>query len=118
MWDISSASGLDYVGYFGLCRAIDEGRLDVAVELVKQDETLGEDGVRYVIGKNDPDLIVKFVSQTNQANACTFDVLWQQSPIETFEKVLEKVDFPQQALVDLASSDTVGCYPENVSCVA
>ena len=54
--------------------------------------------------KSDPDLIANFVNQTNQANARTLDELWRKSPIETFEKVLEKVDFPQQALVDLASS--------------
>ena len=40
------ASHPGYVGYVGLCKAIDEGRLDIAVELVKQDETLGEDGSR------------------------------------------------------------------------
>ena len=46
-----TASDPGYVGYFGLHRAIDEGRLDIAAELVKQDETLGEVGVDYVIGK-------------------------------------------------------------------
>ena len=62
--------------------------------------------------KSDPDLIANFVNQTNQANARTLNELWRKSPIETFEKVLEKVDFPQQALVDLASSYGVGSYPE------
>ena len=33
-----TASDPDYVGHHGLYRAIDEGRLDIAVELVKQDE--------------------------------------------------------------------------------
>ena len=96
----------------GLRKAIDEGRLDIAVELGKQDETLGEVGVEYVIGKSDPDLIANFVNQTNQANASTLEELWCKSSIETFEKVLEKVDFPQQALVDLASSYKVGYHPE------
>ena len=64
-----TASHPGYVGYDGLHRAIDEGRLDIAVELVKQDEALGEAGVRYVIEKDDPDLIANFVNQTNQANA-------------------------------------------------
>ena len=41
-----TATHPDYVGYDGLRRAIDEGRLDIAVELGKQDEALGEDGVR------------------------------------------------------------------------
>ena len=68
-----TASDPGYVDYDGLYRAIDEGRLDIAVELGKQDETLGEDGVRYVIGKDDPDLIANFVNQTNQANASTLD---------------------------------------------
>ena len=95
---------LRYVGYRGLQRAIDEGRLDIAVDMVKQDETLGEDGVRYVIKKDDPDLIANFVNQTNQANARTLVKLWYKSPIETIEKVLEKVDFPQQVLVDFAIS--------------
>ena len=36
-----------------------------------------------------------------QAHSMNFG---SKSPIKTFEKVLEKVDFPQQALVDLASS--------------
>ena len=40
-----TASDPGYVGYDGLYRAIDEGRLDIAVDLVKQDEALGEDGV-------------------------------------------------------------------------
>src|ERR1700731_3852745 len=89
-----------YVGYFGLHRAIDEGRLDIAVDLVKQDETLGEEGVRYVIRKGDPDpdLIANFVNQTNQANESTLYKLWSESSIETTKKVIEKVDFPQQAL--------------------
>ena len=113
-----TASDPGYVGYDGLRRAIDEGRLDIAVELGKQDETLGKMGVDYVIKKGDPDLIANFVNQTNQANARTLDELWFKSPIETIEKVLEKVDFPQQVLVDVASSYGVGAYPDDVSCVA
>ena len=62
--------------------------------------------------KDDPDLIANFVNQTNQANARTLRELWYESPIETIEKVLEKVDFPQQALVDLASSYEVVSKPE------
>ena len=34
-----TASHPGYVGYFGLRKAIDEGRLDIAVELGKQDES-------------------------------------------------------------------------------
>ena len=107
-----TASHLGYVGYHGLRDAIDEGRLDIAVDLVKQDETLGRVGVDYVIAKDDPDLIANFVNQTNQANASTLDELWCESPIETIEKVLEKVDFPQQALVDSAASYGVASNPE------
>ena len=107
-----TASHLDYVGYDGLCSAIDEGRLDVAVDLVKQDETLGKKGIEYVIEKSDPDLIANFVNQTNQANASTLEELWKKRSNETFEKILEKVNFPQQALVDLTSSYWVGRYPE------
>ena len=106
------ASDPDYVGYDGLQRAIDEGRLDIAVELCEQDWALGEEGVEYVIGKDDPDLIANFVNQTNQANTITLDKLWLGSPIETVEKVLEKVTFPQQALVDLASYYHVVCHPK------
>ena len=98
------ASHPDYVGSGGLYRAIDEGRLDIAVDLGKRDETLGRVGVECVIGKHDPDLIASFVNQANQANARTLNRLWNRSSIETVEKVLDKVDFPQQALVDLASS--------------
>ena len=106
-----TASHPGYVGYVGLRKAIDEGRLDIAVDLVKQDEELGEVGVKYVIRKhNDPDLIASFVNQTNQANASTLDELGRESSIETSKKVLEKVVFPQQALVDLASS--YASYPE------
>ena len=73
-----TASHLGYVGDHGLCNAINEGRLDIAVELVKQDETLGEAGVRYVIGKDDdPDFIANFVNQTNQANERTLKELWR-----------------------------------------
>ena len=109
-----TASHLGYVGYDGLRDAIDEGRLDIAVELVRQDESLGKDGVGYVIRKDDPDpaFIASFVNQTNQANVGTLHALWRISPVETFEKVFEKVDFSQQVLVDLASSYYVGCYPE------
>ena len=102
------ASDRDYVGYLiSLYGAIDEGRLDIAVELVKQNKVLGETGVERVIRKDDPDLIANFVNQTNQANASTLEVLWRASPIETFEKVLDKVDFPQQVLVDVTSSSAV-----------
>ena len=94
-----------YVGYRGLYRAIDEGRLDIAVDLVKQDETLGKVGVEYVIRKemiliSSPTLSTKLIRQMHAHSS----ELWRKSPIETIEKVLEKVDFPQQALVDLASS--------------
>ena len=106
-----TASDPDYVGDLGLRKAIDEGRLDIAVELVKQDEALGKDGVIYVITKDDPDLIANFVNQTNQANASTLEELWDESPKETFEKVWEKVDFPQQALVDLAASHKLASRP-------
>ena len=101
-----TASHPGYVGHLGLHRAIDEGRLDIAVDLVKQDETLGGGGVLHVIEKDDPDpdFIANFVNQTNQANAHTLEELWSNSSTETTRKILEKVDFPQQALVDLASS--------------
>ena len=46
-----TASDPGYVGYDGLFRAIDDGRLDIAVELCNQDEALVKDGVSYVIGK-------------------------------------------------------------------
>ena len=102
-----------YAGYVGLWNAIDEGRLDIAVELVRQDETLGEEGVGYVIKKhNDPDLIANFVNRTNQTNAYTLNELCIRRSAETLEKVLEKVDFPQQALVVVASSYEVAYYPE------
>ena len=61
-----------------------------------------------MIRKSDPDLIANFVNQTNQANSSTLDKLWSETSNETFEKVLEKVDFPQQALVDVASSYECG----------
>ena len=38
--------------------------------------------------------------------------LWYIRPIETVEQVLGKVNFPQQTLVDLASSWVAGYYPE------
>src|ERR1700731_2817678 len=86
------ASDPGYVGYEGLNRAIKEGRLDIAVDMVKQDETLGRMGVEYVMRKRDPDLIASFVNQTNQANACTLEELWNKATsTEAFEKVLEKV---------------------------
>jgi len=106
------ASDPDYVGYVGLCRALDEGRLDIAVDLVKQDETLCEAGVEYVLRTGNLVLIANFINQTNQANARTLDELCYTCPIETFEKVLDKVDFPQQALVDLTAVHNVGAYPK------
>ena len=106
------ASRVNYVGRRGLRKAIKEGRLDIAVKLCKQDEELGDIGVKYTIKKNDPDFIVNFVNQTKQANVGTLDELWRESPIETTEKVLGKVNFPQQVLVDLAASYNVGYYPE------
>ena len=57
-------------------------------------------GVNYVSTKDDPDFIANFVNQTNQANARTLDVLCCKGSIETIEKVLDKFDFPQQALID------------------
>jgi len=93
-----------YVGYDGLRRAIDEGRLDIAVNLVKQDETLGQVGVRFVIGKDDPNLIASFVNQLGLVDRWTLKALLSESPIETVKKVLEKIDFPQQVLVRSATS--------------
>ena len=107
-----TASHPGYLGYLGLYRAIDEGRLDIAVDLGKQNGTLGELGVEYVIARHNPDLIASFVNQTDQANAHTLSELWNKRSNEVFEKVIEKVDFPQQALVDLASSYGVAYYPE------
>ena len=77
---VLSATYMGYVtashlGWQGLRRAIDEGRLDIAVELGKQDKALGKAGVEYVIRKDDPGLIASFVNQTNQANARTLDEL-------------------------------------------
>ena len=106
------ASHLDYDLYIILCDAIDKGRLDIAVDLVKQNEKLGDYGVEHVIRKDDPAFIANFVNQTNQANATTLFTLLNESPIETVEEVLAKVDFPQQALVDLASSPVVAYYPD------
>ena len=107
-----TASDPGYTGHLGLHRAIDEGRLDIAVDLGKQDKARGETGVEYVIEKDDPAFIASFVSQTNQANARTLEELWRKSSIKTIEKVLDKVDFSQQALVDLASSYGVASKPE------
>ena len=107
-----TASYLGYVGCNGICSAIDEGILDIAVELGNQDETLGGVGVSHMIRKVDPDLIANFVNQTNQANARTLEELWLRSPEEAFKKVLEKVNFPQQVLIDFASSRNVGILPE------
>ena len=101
-----------YIGWQSLYRAIDEGNLKIAVDLAKQDEPLGEEGVRYAIAKDNPDFIANFVNQTNQANARTLVKLWRRSPIETVEKVLEKVDFPQRTLIDVASSYKVVYFPE------
>ena len=99
-----TASYLGYVDYDGLRDAINTGRLDIAVELGKQDEALVGVGVSHVIWKDDPNLIASFVSQTNQENVRTLLTLLSESPIETFKKVLEKVNFPQKALVDSAAS--------------
>ena len=98
----------------GLRRAIDGGRLDIAVELVEQNEALGRAGVSYVIRENysDPDFIASFVNQTNLANASTLYKLLSESSIKTFGKVLEKVDFPQQVLIDLAATYNVGIFPD------
>ena len=101
------ASHPGYVGYDGLRDAIKEGRLDIAVELVKQDVGLGKVGVEYVIEKDDPAFIANFVNQTNQANEDTLYTLWRKIPIENIGKVLDKTDFPQQAWVDVASSYVV-----------
>ena len=106
------ASHPGYGDYRRLYDAIDEGRLDIAVKLVKQDEALSEAGVGYVIEKGDPDLIANFVNQTNQANVDTLYTLWHKSSIETTKKVFEKVDFPQKALVGFAASLNVGYYPD------
>ena len=109
-----TASDPSYANYLDLCSAIDEGRLDIAVELGNQNETLGEAGVRYVIRKDNPDpaFIANFVNQTKQANVDTLDQLLAVSPIEIVEKVIEKVDFPQQTLLDFVTSHEVGIFPE------
>ena len=106
------ASHLGYVDYDGLFDAFDEGRLDIAVDLSKQNEELGEEGVEYAIERGDSDLIANFVNRTNQANACTLYKLWSNSSIETVERVIEKVDFPQQVLVNSAASYGLAYYPD------
>jgi len=71
--------------------------------LVKQDETLVEKGISYVIEKGNPDFIANFVNRTNQANTHTFFRLWYgRSSAEIIEQVLDKADFPQKALLNLA----------------
>ena len=66
-----------------------------------------------MVKKDDPHLIANFVNQTNQANATTLDILCLNSSREIFEKVLEKVNFPQQALVDMASTYAVALQTDN-----
>ena len=85
-----TASYLGYVGYDGLCDAIRGGRLDIAVDLGKQDEALGKKGIEDMIRKRDPDLIANFVNETNQANARTLEKLWRKSSMKPLKKFLIK----------------------------
>lgn len=88
-----------YKGYDGLKEAIEEGRLDIAAELCRQDKDLGKLGVEYVTTKDNPDLIVRFIKQTDQANWMTLHKLHQNASTKTFTSVLERVDFPQADLI-------------------
>ena len=64
--------------------------------------------MQKIILISSPTLSTKLIRQIQR----TLNRLWRKNPIETIGKVLEKVNFPQQVLVDAASRYGVGAYPE------
>ena len=89
---------------------IDEGELETAVVLYKGDKLLHHKGMDYVLEQQFPEFIVNFVNQTNQANARTLDELCKKCSKEAIENVLEKVDFSQSDLIEVASEGNAVCH--------
>ena len=91
--------------------AIDKGVLATAVELCKQDKSLGNLGIEYVVEKGHPTFIAKFINQTGQVNDSTLSKLYKKCSKETIETVLEKVNFSQQDLIGVASEGNLVWHP-------
>ena len=101
-----------YIGWGGLCDAIDEGKLEIALKLCKENNSLCEGGVSHVIKRGDSDIIADFINQTNQVNARTLEELWKESSVVVIENVLGRVSFSQKNLIDEASSIVLLHNPE------
>ena len=84
---------------------------ETVIRLCERDKSVCEKGTTYVLEKKAPSFIADFITKTNQANAGTLKELWYK-PVEIVEQVLEKVNFPQQVLVDFPSSYNVVYYSE------
>ena len=102
-----------YIGWGGLCDAIDEGKLEIAIKLCKENNSLCEGGVRYVIKRGDSGIIADFINQTDQVNALSLSELWMESSVVVIENVLGRVNFSQKDLIKEASSIVLLCNPEN-----
>ena len=92
--------------------ALGSGDFETVIRLCKQDKSVCEKGTTYVLGKKSPSFIADFIIQTNQASARTLEELCDKRSNETIKKVLDKVDFPQEDLVDFAPSCQVACRTE------
>ena len=100
------------VAYSGICVAVDKGRLDIAVELSKQNELVGGRGVDCATEKGDPEFIASFINQTNQANARSLGRLSKIKSTEAFKSILKKVDFSQADLIAEAPGYAQECKNE------
>ena len=78
--------------------------------LYKGDKLLHHKGMDYVIENQLPEFIVNFINQTGQVNDGTLSTLCKKCSKETIENVLEKVNFPQQDLIGVASEGNVVCH--------
>ena len=92
--------------------ALGRGDFETVIRLCERDKSVCEKGTTYVLEKKAPSFIADFIAKTNQANAGTLKELWDKRSNETIGKVLDKVDFPQQVLVDFASSHQAVCRAE------
>ena len=86
---------------------IDEGELETAVKLYKGDKLPHYKGIEYVLEKQSPKFIVSFTKHAYETNGYILNTLWVKGSKETVENVLEKVDFSQNDLIEVASEGNV-----------
>ena len=97
-----------------ICKAIDEGNLETAVELCEQKEDLCYKELEYAIETKDSDFIVNFIKQSERIDEWAVVALYMKGSKETREKVFGEIGFGQITLKVAAESSELMCSPEKL----